>query len=156
MKLFTKHIFTLFLSTLLLIVSGCKTYSEEDKKDFDKEIKSFIQKRGMIFKKSESGLYYRILNEGEGDFVKFTDEVSFTYKGTFLNGKVFDQQFERKPVTFEVKDLIEGWKEGIMYLKKGGKAVLIVPPHLGYGDYELNAIPPNSILYFEIEVVDVL
>lgn len=156
MKLYTKSVFFLPLFSVMLIISGCKTYSEEDKQDFDTEIKSYIKKKGLIFKKSESGLYYQVINEGEGDFVKFTDEVSFTYKGTFLNGKVFDQQFERKPVTFEVKDLIEGWKEGIMYLKKGGKAVLIVPPHLGYGDYELNAIPPNSILYFEIEVQDVL
>jgi FKBP-type peptidyl-prolyl cis-trans isomerase len=56
---------------------------------------------------------------------------------------------------FQMKDLIEGWKEGMMYLKPGGKIKLIVPPYLGYGDYKLEKIPPHSILYFEIEVIDV-
>jgi FKBP-type peptidyl-prolyl cis-trans isomerase FkpA len=54
-----------------------------------------------------------------------------------------------------MKDLIEGWKEGMMYLKPGGKIKLIVPPYLGYGDYKLEKVPPHSILYFEIEVIDV-
>lgn len=150
-----KSIFPVFLLSLF-VFTACKTYTEEDKQSFDQEINTFASKKGKTFKKSESGLYYCILEEGEGEFIKFTDEVSFTYKGSLLNGRVFDQKFERKPVTFEVKDLIEGWKEGMMYLKKGGKALLIVPPHLGYGDYELDAIPPHSILYFEMEIIDVL
>jgi FKBP-type peptidyl-prolyl cis-trans isomerase FkpA len=140
---------------ILFAVYSCKTYSEKDKSEFDEKIEKHIAKIGGDYKRSESGLYYLIEEEGEGEYVKFTDEVSFTYIGKLLDGTVFDQQFERKPVTFKVQQLIEGWKEAMLYLKKGGKAKLLIPPHLGYGDYQLDAIPQHSILYFEIEVMEV-
>lgn len=144
-----------FLLTLSLLFTACKTYSEDNKKQFDQKIARFVKKSGQPYKKSESGLYYIIEKEGGGRHIKFTDEVSFTYTGKLLNGTVFDQQFKNKPATFKVSALIEGWKEAMLYLKKGGKAKLIVPPQLGYGDHELDAIPKNSILYFEIEVLEV-
>lgn len=144
-----------FIGLISLLVTSCKTYSEEEVQGFDKTIQKFVMKSGLNYEKSESGLYYLIEKEGEGEFIKFTDEVSFRYTGKLLSGKTFDGRYKRTPITFEVSKLIEGWKEGMMYLKKGGKAKLIVPPTLGYGDNQLPDIPANSILYFEIEVVDV-
>lgn len=144
-----------FIGLISLLVTSCKTYSEEEVQSFDKTIQKFVMKSGLNYEKSESGLYYLIEKEGEGEFIKFTDEVSFRYTGKLLSGKTFDGRYKRTPITFEVSKLIEGWKEGMMYLKKGGKAKLIVPPTLGYGDNQLPEIPANSILYFEIEVVDV-
>lgn len=144
-----------FIGLISLLVTSCKTYSEEEVQGFDKIIQKFVMKSGLNYEKSESGLYYLIEKEGEGEFIKFTDEVSFRYTGKLLSGKTFDGRYKRTPITFEVSKLIEGWKEGMMYLKKGGKAKLIVPPTLGYGDNQLPDIPANSILYFEIEVVDV-
>ena len=144
--------------SLLLIVSSltaCKTYSEEDKNGFDRKIKQFTQQSGDKYTRSESGMYYVIEKEGEGEFIKFTDVVSFTYTGKFLDGHTFDGRNSRKPVTYPVSDLIEGWKEIMFYLKKGGKAKVIIPPYLGYGDRSLDDIPPNSILFFEMEVTDV-
>ncbi|TXI84153.1 MAG: hypothetical protein E6Q37_08950 [Crocinitomicaceae bacterium] len=147
---------TLFLIGLIsLLVASCKTYSEEEVQGFDKAIQKFVMKSGLNYEKSESGLYYLIEKEGEGEFIKFTDEVSFRYVGKLLDGKTFDGRYKRTPLTFEVSKLIEGWKEGFMYLKKGGKAKLIIPPTLGYGENQLPEIPANSILYFEVEVVDV-
>lgn len=140
---------------LLITLLSCKTYGEDDKVKFDKVIQKFIHKSETKFQKSESGLYYFIEKQGEGNLIKFTDEVTFTYEGKFLNGKVFDGKFKQKAVTFPVVKLIEAWKEAMLYLKKGGKAKLIVPPYLGYGDYELDAIPKHSILYFEMEIKDV-
>ena len=141
---------------LLLIVGGCKTYSDDDKSTFDQKIESFIQKNHLKgYKQSDSGLFYHIINEGEGEYIKLTDEVQFTYIGKLLNGQVFDGQNKRNPVKFEVNALIEGWKETMLYLKKGGRVKIIVPPQLGYGDYDLEAIPANSILLFTIEVKDV-
>jgi FKBP-type peptidyl-prolyl cis-trans isomerase FkpA len=145
----------IFAFLILFVSHSCKTYSEQDKTEFDKKIEKHIAKIGGDYKRSESGLYYLIEEEGEGEYIKFTDEVSFTYIGKLLDGTVFDQQFERKPVTFKVQQLIEGWKEAMLYLKKGEKAKLLIPPHLGYGDYQLDAIPQHSILYFEIEVREV-
>ena len=144
-----------FIGLISLLVTSCKTYSEEEVQGFDKTIQKFVMKSGLNYEKSESGLYYLIEKEGEGEFIKFTDEVSVRYTGKLLSGKTFDGRYKRTPITFEVSKLIEGWKEGMMYLKKGGKAKLIVPPTLGYGDNQLPDIPANSILYFEIEVVDV-
>jgi FKBP-type peptidyl-prolyl cis-trans isomerase FkpA len=145
--------FTFALITLFLV--GCKTYSEEDKTEFDKKIEKFIAKSDIKYERSESGLYYFIENVGEGDLIKFNDEVSFTYTGKLLNGKTFDGMHKRTPVTYAVSKLIEGWKEAFMYLKKGGKVKLIIPPTLGYGDHDLPDIPPHSILVFDIEIIDV-
>lgn len=143
------------LLSLLITLVACKTYNEDDKAQFDKTIQKFIAKSDTKFQKSESGLYYFIEEEGEGEFIKLTDQVTFAYEGKFLDGKVFDGKFKHNPVTFSVTKLIEGWKEAMLYLKKGGKAKLIVPPYLGYGDYDLDAIPKHSILYFEMEIKDV-
>lgn len=145
----------LFIVPLLLALTACKTYSEEDKAGFDQRIEKFVAKSGIPYERSESGLYYFIEEEGEGEYIKFTDEVSFTYVGKLLSGEVFDSKHKRTALTFEVSKLIEGWKEAFAYLKKGGKAKLIIPPTLGYGDHDLPDIPPHSILVYDVEIVDV-
>lgn len=140
------------LSLLLVSITllGCRTYSEEDKKTFDSQIQDYLKKEGIVCKRSDSGLYYKIIEPGEGENILFQDIVSFSYKGSLLNGEVFDE--ERKPVEFAVKDLIGAWKEIMLELKPGAKAYLVAPPHLGYGDRKLDDIPPNSILIFEMEI----
>ncbi len=145
----------LLFITLILLALGCKTYSEDDRDGFDAKIKRYLEKSPVKYEKSESGLYYYIEKEGEGPYIKATDEVSFVYEGKLLNGDVFDGKNKKKPVTYQVKELIMGWQEAMLYLKKGGKIKLIVPPQLGYGDYDLNDIPPNSVLLFDLEVTDV-
>lgn len=152
-KIALKYIVGLIITILL---TGCKTYSDEDHSKFDLTIQNFIKKNKQSgYKKSESGLYFKIIDEGKGNLIKLTDEVNFNYVGKLLNGNIFDGEHKKNPISFQMKDLIEGWKEGMMYLKPGGKIKLIVPPYLGYGDYKLEKIPPHSILYFEIEVIDV-
>lgn len=144
-----------YLSLLFVILSftACKTYSDEDKLNFDKQIKSYLEKKDIKCTRSSSGLYFKITDPGEGEFIKFTDVVTFKYKGTLLNGTVFDKQDE--PVEFRVSQLIGAWKEIMLELKPGGKAFLVAPPSLGYGDRNLEDIPANSILVFELEVVSV-
>lgn len=152
-KTIINYMIGLFIINILV---GCKTYSNEDHLKFDKRIQNFIFKNKQSgYEKSESGLYFKIIDEGEGNLIKLTDEVNFNYVGKLLNGNVFDGEHKKNPISFQMKDLIEGWKEGMMYLKPGGKIKLIVPPYLGYGDYKLEKIPPHSILFFEIEVIDV-
>jgi FKBP-type peptidyl-prolyl cis-trans isomerase FkpA len=146
----------LLFCSLLVLAVGCKTYSEEDKGSFDKKIKRFIDKKDWNPQRSESGLYSEQLVEGTGDEpVKFTSEVAIAYKGTLMNGQPFDQTEPGKPLKSQLKGLIMGFREGLLGQKKGGKVRLIVPPQLGYGDMELDKIPQNSVLVFEIEVVDV-
>ena len=147
-----KHLLLILIGFVLL--SGCSTYSEDEIDEFDKEIQAYIKKNKLETTRSESGVYYTIIEEGEGKNIQFRDLVSFKYKGTFLDGKVFDEQLN-EPVEYHVNELIGAWKEVMLMLKKGGKAFLITPPKMGYGDHQLEDIPANSILVFEVEIVDV-
>lgn len=101
------------------------------------------------------GVYYTMLKEGTGKPVTVNDTVTVHYKGyLFSDGTVFDQSKE-KPVTFPLKRLIRGWQIGIPLCKVGGKIKLVIPSSLAYSVRTRAAkIPPNSILVFEIEVVD--
>ena len=130
-----------------------ETYSAEDKTNFDTQIEAYLSEKGIECERSSSGLYFKILEEGEGRDIIYKDQVSFKYKGEFLDGKVFDERTE--PVEFQVRQLIGAWKEIMLEMKKGGKAFLVAPPHLGYGTHELEAIPPHSILVFKMEVTEV-
>ncbi|NRA11127.1 MAG: FKBP-type peptidyl-prolyl cis-trans isomerase [Crocinitomicaceae bacterium] len=143
----------LSLVLLVLCVSSCGTYSDEQMKEFDTKIQSYLKKNNIECLKSSSGLYYKIIEEGEGRKIQYTDVVSFKYSGRLLNGKLFDDR--KDPVTFEVSKLIGCWKEIMLNLKPGGKAFLVSPPQLGYGTNNLDDIPKNSILVFEMEVVSV-
>jgi FKBP-type peptidyl-prolyl cis-trans isomerase len=103
-----------------------------------------------------SGLQYKVLQEGQGASPKGDDIVMVNFKGTLIDGKEFDSSYRRKtPAEFPVKGVIPGWTEGLMTMKKGGKAIFYVPPELGYGDRSRNNIPANATLIFEVELVDV-
>ena len=143
----------IFFSLLILVFSSCKTYSDEEIKDFDQQITTYLKKKNIDCEHSPSGLYYKIIEPGKGRNIRFQDIVTFKYKGTFLNGSTFDNP--KEPVEFAVKDLIGAWKEIMLELKPGAKAFLVSPPQLGYGSRELNDIPPNSILVFELEIISV-
>jgi FKBP-type peptidyl-prolyl cis-trans isomerase FkpA len=101
------------------------------------------------------GVYYTILKEGTGRQVSINDTVIAYYKGYLLkDGSIFDQTKE-KPATFPLKRLIMGWQIGVPLCKVGGKIKIIIPSNLAYSIRTRGAkIPPNSILVFEIEVVD--
>lgn len=144
--------FTVFLG-LIALLGSCSTYSDEQIGNFDKEIREYLKKEQIECTASPSGLYYRIDEPGKGPAILFTSIVRFKYKGTFLNGKIFDEQTE--PVEYRVDELIGAWKEVMLELKEGGKVFLVTPPQLAYGDHELDDIPANSILVFELEVVEV-
>lgn len=134
----------------LLFLAGCSTYSEEDKLSFDDQIENYLRENNKACERSSSGLYYSILEQGEGRKIKYGDRVSFTYKGELLDGTVFDNQ--SKPIEFDVDILIAAWKETMLMLNEGGKAFIVSPPHLGYGTHELEDIPPNSILVYTLKV----
>ncbi len=76
------------------------------------------------------------------------------YKGYLTDGTVFDQTTGSLSATFSLSGLIEGWQEGIPLLKKGGKGTFFLPSALGYGPSGAGSIPPNTVLIFEIELLD--
>jgi FKBP-type peptidyl-prolyl cis-trans isomerase len=100
------------------------------------------------------GVYYQILQEGTGDYVRATDTVTVQYKGTLLNdGSIFDQTKE-KPARFPLQRLIKGWQIGLAKCRVGGKIKIIIPSGIAYGmRTRSKAIPPNSVLVFDIEVL---
>lgn len=110
------------------------------------------------FEKTASGLFYKIETSGSGDSPTQGQNVSVHYKGSLLDGTVFDSSYKRKePIGFVigVGQVIKGWDEGIALLSKGAKATLIIPSHLGYGPNGAGGvIPPNATLKFEVELVD--
>jgi peptidylprolyl isomerase len=106
---------------------------------------------------TKSGLRYVVLTEGTGDkSPKAGKEVTVHYTGTLLDGRTFDSSVQRgTPATFAVGQVIEGWNEALVTMKKGEKRTLIIPPELGYGAQGYpGVIPPNSYLIFDVELLD--
>ena len=97
------------------------------------------------------GLYYVIEEPGSSEHPTINDQVTVNYIGFLLNGDVFDQRFNE---TFSLAQVIPGWQEGIPLFGKGGKGLLIIPSYLGYGDRTSAGIPANSVIVFEIHLLD--
>jgi FKBP-type peptidyl-prolyl cis-trans isomerase FkpA len=107
--------------------------------------------------KSASGIVYIPLAEGKGESPKATDTVKVNYRGTLIDGKEFDSSYKRgKAVEFKLDAVIKCWTEGVQMMKPGGKARLICPPNLAYGDNGAGEmILPGSTLDFEVELLEV-
>jgi FKBP-type peptidyl-prolyl cis-trans isomerase FkpA len=104
-----------------------------------------------------SGLFYRIENPGTGKTAEVCDGIYINYKGTLINGTVFDQRLDTEnPIGFQLGSLIPGWINGIPLIKEGGRIHLYIPPSLGYGNRDNNGIPGGSILIFEIDLRQVV
>lgn len=107
-------------------------------------------------KTTKSGLQYKVISEGTGVSPKIDDVVSVNYKGTLIDGTEFDSSFKRnQPAEFPIRGVIPGWTEGLQLMKKGGKMQFFIPPELGYGAQARQTIPPNAVLIFEVELLDV-
>ncbi|TLV00582.1 FKBP-type peptidyl-prolyl cis-trans isomerase [Dyadobacter luticola] len=125
----------------------------------DKTIQAFLAKNNMKDKarKTASGLYYVPLAEGAGASPKAGDNVKVHYTGKFLDGKEFDSSKNQgKPLELQVGAgmVIPGWDEGLMLMKKGDKGILLIPSGLAYGPETYGPIPGNSVLQFEMELID--
>lgn len=109
-------------------------------------------------KTTASGLQYKVLKEGSGTPPKETDTVKVNYRGTLINGTEFDSSYKRgAPATFPVNRVIKGWTEALQLMKPGSKYELFVPSDLAYGERGAGSdIGPNSVLHFEVELVEVV
>lgn len=142
-----KILISLMLSIAVLTLISCGSTQEASKEN---------KEGGLIT--LPSGLQYEDMVVGNGPSPTSGQICTVHYHGTLLDGTVFDSSVERdKPFDFKigVGQVIKGWDEGVMTMKKGGKRKLIIPANLAYGSRSAGKIPANSTLVFEVELIDI-
>ena len=132
---------------------------EKAKKAEAGELQKYLKDNKINTKPTASGLYYIEKVKGTGPQIHAGSKVSVQYTGTLLNGKKFDSSRDHGGKPFDVEvgkgNVIKGWDEGLLHMSKGGRATLICPSKIAYGEQEMGSIPAFSALVFDIEVVDV-
>lgn len=104
----------------------------------------------------ESGLQYRVVEEGTGKSPEETSMVTVHYKGTMIDGTQFDSSYDRgEPAKFPLDGVIKGWTEGVQLMKEGAKYEFFIPYDLAYGERGSRSIPPFSTLIFTVELISV-
>lgn len=124
-----------------------------------KAAEAALEKIAAGFEKTDSGLRYQIIQQGNGAKAEKGKTVSVHYKGQLPDGTVFDSSYKRnEPIDFllGMGQVISGWDEGVQLLKVGDKARFVIPSHLGYGSKGAGGvIPPNATLIFDVELMNV-
>lgn len=132
-----------------------KAMSEKATAKNEEFLKANSKKEGV--KTLPSGLQYQVLKAGKGKKPTAKDTVKAHYKGTLVSGKVFDSSYDRgEPAEFPLSGVIKGWTEGVPLMQVGAKYKFWIPSDLAYGPRgRPPVIAPNSVLVFEIELLDV-
>ena len=132
-------------------------YPEETERAYA-EMQQYFALNNIVANPTASGLYYVMIEEGNGEMPEKGDNVKVHYTGMLLDGTVFDSSVERgEPIEVPIGMgyVIPGWDEGILLMSKGEKGVLYIPYYLGYGDRGAGGeIPPFANLIFEVELID--
>lgn len=146
---------TLSFLFVLLTFIACKKKQKVDQVAKDEEIiTNYIAERKLDAKATGSGLYYVISRQGSGAQPNASSYVTVNYKGYLTDGSIFDQS-KSGGTSFSLNGVIAGWTEGIPYFKKGGTGILLIPSALAYGSQAKTNIPANSVLIFDIELIEV-
>lgn len=130
--------------------------SAERKAESATFLQDLEQREGV--RKDPSGLFYEIIEPGEGPKPTMDDTVVVHYHGTLIDGTIFDSSVQRgEPAQFPMGGVIPGFSGGLAKIGKGGKAILYIPAELGYGSNPdpRSPIPPDATLIFEVELVDI-
>ena len=134
--------------------NGCMPVKPEAE---EPKMLAYANANGITATKHGSGLYYQVIHPGSGVTPNLNSRIWVTYTGKHMDGTIFDQA--TTPVSFgnsTLKDLIDGWQIGLQLIQKGGHIKLIIPSSLAYGcSTTYSSMPPNSVLYFDIQLIDV-
>jgi FKBP-type peptidyl-prolyl cis-trans isomerase FkpA len=150
---------TLFLSGCLKSDIGCK-YKDNNfvaPASEEQAVLNYLTANNITATKHASNMYYEIIKQGTGGSPDVCSEVVVNYTASLTTGAQFDDGMN---VMFTLGSLIEGWKEGVPLLEKGGRIKLYIPPSLGYGPNDVKdnmgtvIIPANSVLVFDITLVN--
>lgn len=142
----------------VLTVEQVQKMAEEKANEHKNEQLAFLEenakKEGITV--LESGLQYRIIEEGSGESPEETSMVTVHYAGTMIDGTEFDSSYKRgEPAQFPLDGVIKGWTEGVQLMKEGAKYEFFIPYDLAYGERGSRSIPPFSTLIFTVELVSV-
>ena len=123
----------------------------------EKFLEENAKKEGVVT--TGSGLQYKVVTQGNGPKpASANDTVEVHYKGTLIDGTVFDSSYDRgKPISFALTRVIAGWTEGVQLMSVGSKYIFYIPSELGCGAQGAGGvIPPNATLIFEVELLKIL
>jgi FKBP-type peptidyl-prolyl cis-trans isomerase len=127
---------------------------DENRKKAEAFLSENQNKEGVIT--TESGLQYKVIQEGSGEKPGPTSTVEVHYRGTLLDGTEFDSSHKRgQPAKFPLNQVIKGWTEGLQLMSVGSKYEFYIKPDLGYGERAMGNIPPGSALIFEVELLNI-
>ena len=138
-----KQLLLFFVITSVFFGCSKKKIEKQAKVD-DEIIQTYMAENNISATKTDSGLYVLIEEAGTG-----------ASTGYFTDGEIFDQS-DVSGITFNLANVIKGWNEGIPYFKEGGHGKLLIPSALAYGPNGTSGIPPNSVLIFDVRLIDVL
>lgn len=140
-----------------------KSIREQAKKEGEVNLKiadEFLDKNkaeNPDVKETPTGLQYRVLREGDGDSPVAEDKVKVHYSGRLIDGTEFDSSYKRgDPTEFGLNQVIKGWTEGLQLMKVGAKYEFFIHPNIAYGARPRPTIPANSVLIFEVELLDIV
>jgi len=145
----------LFLLVSLLSLHCKKDEDQSQAEIDDKIIQEYIADNNLDAMNIGSGLYYVDEETGTGENPDPSSTVRVAYKGYFTDGQVFDESSEAG-ISFGLNQVIQGWTMGIPFFKEGGRGKLLIPSGLAYGDRPRSGIPANSVLIFDIHLIEVL
>lgn len=148
----------LFLITfLVMLFAACNddteslSYEEQLAVDIQK-IEDYLEANNLTAESLESGLHYIIEEQGTGDYPTEDSTIKVTYAGLFLNEDTFDAG---DSIEMVLGNTILGWRKGLPKFREGAKGHLFIPSSMGYGVYGDGAIPGNTVLHFDLHLIDV-
>ncbi len=158
-----KPLLSVFICAVVLLLAGCAP-QEAPKPVVQEKSRAELQRAEFFGAEvaadaavtwRPNGLGVKIIAPGDGLSPQPSDRVAITYSGRLKDGTVFNETAPGKPLESKLGEMIPGMSAGIAALKPGGRAILYIPPSLGYGSMRVGKIPPVSGLIFEIELVSV-
>lgn len=143
-----------------VISAEMRRLQEINQQKVDAEIKMFFENnksKNTKIVETGDGIQYEIIEEGTGEYPQNGETVKVHYIGKLQDGSEFDNSYKRgQPLDLSLNSVIKGWQLALPLMREGSKYRLFIPPSLGYGARNNGSIPANSILIFDIELINII